>query len=231
MSITYGTVEHEYGPFTGGSPKTSASIVIGAGDLVVILATWNDNNAAGNASITNSGSALTWNQFADVATGGRIVGWWAISPNAEDRTVTVAWDSGNNLVTTLYSIVHGGAHATNPIPPGNVFSGSGSAGVSQSITPTASGSALWLIATNAENTSTATFTPGAGCTAQDNIVYDTHDTVLIRPSTQPRTDGAAFTLSETHTGNTATVSWLAFEVQAAGAAAAAAKRMLTLGVG
>lgn len=233
MAITTTLYDEWFSSFVQPSPKTGASMPVLAGDVITVVAAWGDTNPVGTPSISSvAGTALTWTQFVDLSTGSaRIVGWWARVTTNENQQVRVAWSSGNNLVLTFYSVVHRGALASGT-PVANVFSGTGSAGVSRSITPGGSGSALWLAATNTQNNNATSFTAGANCTVLSNFGYDTHDTALIAPTVNPRTDAATFTLSETHTGNTATVSWVAYEVLAAGAGGGSSpKQALLLGVG
>lgn len=193
---------------------TTGSMTLLADTIAVVIAVFTDANPAGTLTITNSGTAMTWNLIADVTTTGcRVAAWWARSAGSENRTATVAWNSGNALTYALYAITHNGAHATTPVPAGKVTSANNASSVSETITPTAAGSALWMVAADMNGVSTATMTAGANCTIDRSLDTDQFSSILLRPTTQPRTDGAAFTLSETHTG--AGVKWLAFEVQAA----------------
>lgn len=225
MPITYTT-------YASGSPNnantsvTTGTMTVLANDIIIVCAMFTDSNAAGLLTCTNSGTAITWNPIANVNVAGRcrVAAWWGRATTTENRTATVAWDSGNNLNWGLFSMVHTGAHQTTPVPVGNVFSGSAASSVTQTITPTSSGSALWLIAANAEDTNTSTFTAGTNCTIDRTTVTDTWDAALIRPTTQPRTNSSAFALAETHTGSF--VSWVAFEVQAEGAAQSQAARSM-----
>lgn len=225
MAITYTTYASS-SPNNANTSVTTGTMTVLAQDIIIVCALFTDSNAAGTLTCSNSGTAITWNPIANVNVAGRcrVAAWWGLSTTTENRTATVAWNSGNNLNWGLFSMVHSGAHQTNPVPTGNVFSGSAASSVTQAITPTASGSALWLIGANADDVNASTFTAGANCTIDRTAVTDTWDAALIRPTTQPRTDSAAFTLSETHTGSF--VSWVAFEVQAAGAAQSQAPRSM-----
>ncbi|WP_157266612.1 hypothetical protein [Azohydromonas aeria] len=201
-----------------GGAITTAAMATLADDIVVVAVVFTDANPAGNLTITNSGTAMTWTLIADVAVNGfnRVAAWWARSAGAESRTATVNWDSGQNLNWGLFTALHAGGHASAPVPLDKVYSGSGSTGVSQAITPTSAGSALWLLAADAATsagTVPSTFAAGTNCAIERAVATDQWDAVLVRPAVQPRPDTSAFTLSETHAGNA--VAWLAFEVQSA----------------
>lgn len=194
---------------------TSPSLTLATGDIIAVAYGHSDNGLAGALSIANSGSALSWNLSAQTNTGSntKVSVWWALCPDNTARTVTVTSTAGQTK--RLHCIVHTGAHQTDPLPSGKVYSGTGATDVSQLITPTATGSALWMLA--GDWAATNTFAAGANCTLEDSF----HDAgqmslALVRPTTQPRTDAAAFTISETDTAGT--IAWIAFEVQAAAVA-------------
>jgi hypothetical protein len=213
MSITY-TSAATGSTFNTVSPITTGSMTLVADTIAVVIAVLTDANPAGTLSITNSGTAMTWNSIADVsASGCRVAAWWAKSAGSENRTASVAWDSGNALEYALYAITLNGAHASTPVPAGKITTGSAASSVSHTITPTATGSALWLVAADANGTGASTMTAGTNCTIDRSSDPDQFSSILLRPTTQPRTDGNAFTLAETHAGSG--VNWIAFEVQAA----------------
>lgn len=230
MAITYEVFDWFYSTFNVTSPRTATSLSFQNGDVITHIATFADTGVPGTPSISSTGSVnagdLTWTQFVSQTTSGgcHIFGWWAISGATETRSITTSWSSGNSSNLSTFTIRHAGARTTNPVPAGNVFTGGGASSVTQSITPTASGSALWLIAANGLTTGTSNTTAGTNCTLVVDYAYDTSDVAVIRPTTQPRTDGSAFTLAETHTGSG--VTWVAFEVVAAGAAQSQAPRSL-----
>jgi hypothetical protein len=192
---------------------TSPSLTLAVDDVVVAMYCIDDNFNAGTLTISNSGSALTWNSIVLTNTAGncKVRAWWAKLADATARTVTVTNTVSDSQTKRLHCIVHTGAHLTDPVPTGNVFSGVSTTDVSQSITPTATGSALWMLTGDWDATNT--FAGRTDCTLEDNF----HDagqmsSALIRPTTQPRTDAAPFTIGETDTGGQ--IAWLAFEVQA-----------------
>lgn len=222
MPITY-TINSATTDNSGGSTAvTSGSLTLAVNDVVVAVWIADDNDVPGTPTISNSGTALTWTQIAMTNTTNncKVAAWWALVPDSASRTVTVTNGGGSTTTTRrLHSIVHTGAHTTNPVPTGKVFSGAGATDVSQSITPTASGSALWMAA--GDWNATNSFAAAASCTLADNFNDAGQMTAaLIRPTTQPRTDGAAFTLGETDTSGL--ITWVAFEVQAAAGASTGA---------
>jgi len=197
---------------------TSGMLALSIGDVLTVELIADDNANFGTPTISNSGSALAWTNIATTNTNGncKVAAWWALLADNTDRPVTLNGSAAPSGTTRrLHCNVHTGAHQTNPVPIGNVFSGVGATDVSQLITPTAAGSALHLAV--GDWNATNTFAAGANCTL-DAAFNDTGQmsSALVRPTTQPRTDAAAFTISETDTGGT--IAWIAFEVQAAAVA-------------
>jgi hypothetical protein len=220
MALTYATYE-DVNLSTDGGDVTTTSRTYNSGELVVILWVVESNAPSiGTVSCTNSGTAQTWNDIATVSATDYcyVRGWWCVMSTTQAVTITVASDSPTSARACAYTIVHAGQNATTPIPAGKVQSGQDADGdVSLSITPTATGSCLWLLCGDWAN-STDTFTAGANCTKQDSHGYtDAFAAALIRPTTQPRDDANAFTISETDTSGK--LAYLAFEVVAAGGGA------------
>jgi hypothetical protein len=213
------------------SAVTSSALTITAGDVVVAMYVNEDNTHAGTLSISNSGTALSWTAIAitNTASNTKVGAWFAIAAETENRTVTVVGSGGNFGSASLASIVHTDAHQTNPVPSGNRFSGTGGTDVTQAISPTASGSAMWMIA--GDWAATNSFAGAANCTLdQTRTDAGAYSSALLRPTTQPRSDGAAFTIGETDTAGT--IAWVAFEVQAVPPPASTANLSLpTLGLG
>jgi hypothetical protein len=121
--------------------------------------------------------------------------------------------SASSASVCAFVIEHSGQHSTTPIPAGNIFHGIGGHNVTQSITPTSSGSCLWFFC--GDWSATNSFTQIANCSQEQLVPGDGTDysTELVRPTTQPRTDANAFTIGENETGGK--IAWIAFEVQAA----------------
>jgi hypothetical protein len=193
----------------------SPTLTLAPNDVIVALIICDDNTGPGSLSIANSGSALSWTNIATTNTNNncKVAGWWAVCSDSTSRTVTITQGAGTTNVTRqLHCLVHTGALTSDPVPAGNVFSGVGATDVSQSITPTSSGSMLWMTAGDWGQTNS--YAAIANCTLEDTFDDTGRMTaVLVRPTTQPRADALAFTIGETDTSGT--LAWLAFEVQKA----------------
>ena len=217
MAITYTSNNVNSGMSPINSPITSGTLALSTNDIVVVMFVSEDEYNTGNLSVTNSGTELSWNLIAltDNLDNCKVQAWWAKATTVRDITVTVSWD-GNDTQTVLLSCrVHTGAHLTDPVPAGKVYSGASGTDISQSITPTASGSALWMAC--GDWSATNSFAAIANCTLEANYHLDTrYSGCIVRPTTQPRTNGSAFTLGETDTAGK--IAWISFEVQAAAGA-------------
>jgi len=141
-------------------------------------------------------------------------------------TITVLGSGATVIPAALAVIEHSGQHATTPIPAGNVLSGVSGTNLEEAITPTSSGSALWMI--TADWNQTNSYVEIADCTIDQTYdVAGQHTAALIRPTIQPRTDASTFTIGESDTGGK--IAWIALEVQAA--ASSFVPRGMLLGVG
>ena len=220
MAITYTTnfVSDDAIQSIDDLSLTSGTLTIAANDIITVEYVHADNGSAGNLTITNSGTALTWNSIAvtNVSGTSKAGAWWAKSAVSENRTVTVTSDGSTFRPRAMRSVVHTGAHQTDPVPAAKVNSGTGGTDKTVAITPTASGSALWMCLGDwaATNSYVA---------AANNTIDNTHNyageytATFVRPTTQPRTDANAFTIGATCTDAAADseITWVAFEVQAA----------------
>ena len=214
MAITYTENDVNSGAAAVAS-ITSGNLSVTVNDIITVMLITADNGSTGTiSSISNvTGTALSWNVIfiTNTASNCKVACWWAKATNTENTTVKVVW-GGGSVGAMLSCRVHTGAHQTNPIPSGNIFNGVGGHNVSQAITPTASGSALWMAC--GDWAATNTFAAISNCTLEATFNWATEYTgTIIRPTTQPRTDGLAFTIGETDSA--ATVAWIAYEVQAA----------------
>lgn len=210
-----------------GGDVTVSGISVATGD--VVLALWvNAGYASGDAlTVSSTGGLLSsWSNRATVAVADNChaAAFFATAIGSGAITVTVASNGSFPKPGSLAVIVHTGAHATDPAPTGNVFSGSGATDVGQSITPTASGSCLWMICGDWAQTNSYV-------ARTDNTIDNTHDvageytSALIRPTTNPRTDANSFTIGETDTSGS--IAWVALEVQADGGSPPPAERVVT----
>jgi hypothetical protein len=225
MALTY-TVHWETLAAGVSATITSTSRSYTSGDLVLVLYAHEDNAVAGSLSISNSGTAQTWTNHATTNTANncKIAAWSCVMSTTQSMTISVVCSAIS--AASIAVIPHNGQHAT-PVPGGNVFSGTGGTDVSQAITPTSSGSALWMIAGDWNQTNS--YAALANCTIdQTHNVAGKYTSALIRPTTQPRADGAAFTIGETDTSGK--IAWIALEVQAAAGGGFTPRSML-MGVG
>lgn len=229
MALTYTNYAWQQGALASGGDVTSTSRSYTSGDLVLVGYSGANNQDIGNLTISNSGTAQTWTNVATTNTteNCKIGVWFCVMSTTQSMTVSV---NGDDVGTTAYGFISitaiQGQHATTPVPAGNRFSGVGAANVSQSITPTASGSQLWLFAGdwNAANV----LTGGTNCSLEGSRSHLTNQqtAALIRPTTQPRSDASAFTIASAGAGQK--IAWCALEIQAAagGAPTALPRRAL-----
>lgn len=213
MAITY-TVDN-VDSVAGVTTTVSNTLTVTATSVIVVTYQGSDNLTAGTLTISNSGTALTWNAIATTNTVNtcKLQSWWAFGDANGNRTVTVTRSRADAVDRRLTCIVHEGADQTTPVPAGKVASGTGTTDYQVTITPTnANGSALWAFA--ADWNQTNSFAAIANCTLQyTRDVAGQYTTTLVRPTTQPRTDGTAFTIGETDTAGA--ISYTSFEVVAA----------------
>jgi hypothetical protein len=184
--------------------SSSNSISVAAGDLIVVNYCTPIGTAMqpefDNTSISKSGTAISWSYGGNVGGGDgamtSITMWYGVSTATESCTFTITHNVGGDELLVRVFVIKG-QHATTPVPAGKIVTDNvNGTSVSFSMTPTdANGSELWLAAGdwNAYNT----FSAGANCsiegTPYHNVLLQT--SALVRPTTQPRPDGSAFTLS------------------------------------
>jgi hypothetical protein len=185
--------------FLGSTPETqvSNSFSPAAGDIITVTSyatdSFNHDWDAGEPTITDSlATHLTWNLVASVfdnaATGNtvRIALWWALAataPGSMTASVTEATTAGQSIFgMAVAAKLWTGANTTAPIPASNLVFGVAAAaatGVSQSITPTATGSALMMAAGN-RVAGAQTNTAGTGCFLCDNATGAGNATVATQ---------------------------------------------------
>jgi hypothetical protein len=219
MAITY-TVDTKGQANAVSTTITSNTLTVAAGDYITVVAVYGDNADSTARTISNTGTAITWTLRGETTTASncKVVLYDGVAGATPPTTVSVETTAGSGFSASkwLAVIAHTGAHATTPLPSGNIFTGAGGTDVSQAITPTSSGSALWFAC--GDWSATNTYAAAANCTLGTVYHESGYQTdVLIRPTTQPRTDANAFTIGETDTGGK--IAWIAFEVQAASSSA------------
>lgn len=217
MPITVTNTGTAGSTFNAFNTVSSGTVSVAAGDLITVTVVFTDANPAGNLSIANTNEAITWSLIQDTAsTGCRVASWWGRAGGAGNRQFQVSWDSTNGLPWAMFWAQHQGADA-GATPIGSSNKGVGANSVSYTITPAGSGSALWLVAADAAGAGVQTMTAGTNCSLiREQGTIDQFAAAMFAPTTNPRTDGSAFTLAETHAGSG--VNWVGFEVKAEGTA-------------
>ena len=217
MAMTIATYDSSTGGVQAASPIQSASITVAINDILICMAEVEDYGAAPVGPPTNTSTSLTWNQvFLSNQSNQCALGiWWAKSTANMTTVVSCTWTSGSRSAIMTVA-VHTGAHVTNPCPAGNVFFGYKNVSAYQSITPSNTGSALWMLC--GDWAASNEYTAGTNCSLENTVNAATFFTGTIgKPTTQPRTDNATFTISVL--GNTTptqtNMAWCAFEVQVA----------------
>lgn len=230
MALTY-TIYYTNAPAGTGTAVSSTGIAVNAGDFMNVGVSYGDNGASTAWTVSNDGSAITWTKQAEtnVASNNKVVLFTGIAGATPPTSITVTTTAGNDVNGTKYMVTaaHTGAHPSNPLPAGNIVTGTGARNVSQSITPTASGSVLlglfgdWAFTNSyaaiANNTLVGTYHEAAQQTA-----------TVIQPTVQPLPNASAFTLGET-AGPAAKIAYVIWEVQAANPTGGGS--LTTLGVG
>lgn len=202
-----------------GAGITSNALTVATGDFITIAIVHEDWTDASAWTVSNNGTAIIWTDAGNTNNSGsntevRLFTGTAGATPPTTVTVTVTAGSAPTSSKGLFVGVHTGAHATTPLPAGNIFSGITATDVSQAITPTSSGSALWFVAGDWGETNS--FAAIANC----SLVAAAFDqagrmtAVAIQPTTQPRTNAAAFTIGETDSSANR-IAWMAWEVQSA----------------
>lgn len=215
MAITY-TTDFASTVAWASESITSGALSASVGDFICVLFI-TETYSNETYTISNNNTAITWTsqRLEQLATNCTLQLWTGTVTGTSPTSIT-ATSTGSHSTNAkfLFTSIHTGAHATNPLPTGNIYSGLGGTDISQSITPTSSGSCLWMGADDYNVTNS--FAARAQCTLQYNQnTSGRHTCCIVRPTTQPRTNANAFTLGETDTSGK--ISWIVWEVQAAGA--------------
>ena len=195
---------------------TTTSRTYNAGELVVVKYA-NSGNAGGGTqafSISNTNTAQSWTLAREVKTPNDtcpVALWYCVMSTTQAMTITASFNNGISQYGHIEVEVFTGFDSGDPVPSGNVFSGSNTTDPSQSITPGRAGDCLrmWVADYNATNT----FAAIANCT----LIDTQHDAVWmtsasIRSTTDPRPDTSSFTIGETDTAGV--INWIAYEVKA-----------------
>ena len=207
--------------FKGQNSGIGASIIsnilsISAGDFITVVGTYADNLESTAWTVSNNGSAITWTLVTQTNTADNCkqVLWTGTAGATPPTDITVTSTAGSfiNGAKALTVGAYSGQHATDPLPAGNIFSGTDATDVNQAITPGGNGSALQMVV--ADWQASDTFAANANSVIAEKYHQAGQMTAaFIRPAIQPRPDGSAFTIGETDTAGK--ISWIAFEVRAA----------------
>lgn len=204
-----------------GTTITSNTLTGAAeGDWIDIIEVSGDNANETAWTVTNTGTAITWTlqQETNTANQTKVIHWTGTAGATPPGTVSVQATAGGgtNGAKALIVIVQAGQHATTPLPAGNLFLKAAGNDLSQAIMPTSAGSNLWMV--GADWNQSNSFTAGTDNTLPFTPldIAGQMTTALTRPTTQPRTDTVAFTLSLLDSSSPVDkVLGIAWEVQAA----------------
>ena len=214
MALTY-TTDFKGQAFAVSATITSNSFTANTGDFITIAACYGDNPDATAWTVSNTGTAITWTKQIETNTGSncKVVVWSGTVGATPPTTVSVQTTAGStpNGSKALFTAIHTGAHTVTPLPAGNLFSGAGGTDVTQAITPTSTGSALWMLA--GDWSATNSYAAAASCTLAATVYNEAgqQTVVPIQPTINPRTDAASFTIGESDTAGL--IAWAAWEVQ------------------
>jgi len=202
-----------------GAAITSDILSVSAGDFLTVMVSHGDDTDATAWTLSNTGSAITWTQVVSVGAVGncRVVLWKGVAGATPPTTVTVTVTAGSLLTGSKAMAVgaYTGYDQVDPLPAAKLTSGTSGTDVSQSITPSANGGALQMFAADWSQTNSFS----VNSVNRLSGIYNesgSQTAALIIPNVQPRPDTSPFTIGETDA--TGTISWIAFEVKAAGAA-------------
>jgi hypothetical protein len=188
---------------------TSNTVSVVSGNLIVVGIAFelgSVDNLDGGTPVTNTGTAFTWTKIADThggVDGGdcRVALYSATATATQSCTVTHnRFGSGVATNRRITTFVISNQAATTPIPSGNIkVKYPGSATASETITPTATGSLMFMIAGDWNQVNSYTALTNNTVDSTSNI-GGAYTTALIRPTSNPLSSGSAFTLGATCTG-------------------------------
>jgi hypothetical protein len=207
MALSYSQFDYSA---LGSTSASSASLSYTAGQPILVMAA--APVAAFNPTISDT-ATLTWNSLGTkTGTNEQVVAWYAIPSGAGSTTITVS----NSALAILGFRVCTFTGAGTPLLVGSGTTGAitSATTISQVVSPTTSGSALFLfVSTSGGTVNTIPATANAGCTVDSNSFNNSFNAVWgIRPTTNPLTSNSSFTLSATTDGTSQDDAWLAVEV-------------------
>jgi len=214
MALTY-TTDFKGQTASVSATITSNTLTVSPGDFITIVACYSDNVQSQSWTVSNTGTAITWTKQVETNTAAncKVVMWSGTAGETPPTTISVESLTGTIILGSkaLFTAIHTGTHPVTPLPLGNIFSGTAGTNVSQAITPTSNGSALWMLAGDWQQRNS--FGAAANCSFAATVFDDfSQQTVVpLQPINNPRTDTAAFTIGETDTAGR--ISWVVWEVQ------------------
>jgi hypothetical protein len=214
--MTYTT--HDYdGSGVNASSIASGSLTVTAGQPVVVI--WTANNTYTDTTTISDTAGLTWTLLGKIVPGvgcgwncgNDIYVWYAIPASTVATTITVS--IGSDSQPQMMRVITHQSGAGTPTNFHSGYPGNVVGTVSQAIAPTSSGSSLWMVANDWQGVSPYPYTAGTSCTLEAQVTSSGNwNSGIIRPTTNPRTSGASFTLSFVSSTSSADTSWVAFEV-------------------
>lgn len=193
---------------TTAAPVSTASFTPPSGSILVAHYVYNTTNTGSAVTISNSGTALTWNLIRQVGVGqnGGVLGGvyvaWAHLPTSRALTVTAAQTVYTEAQAWLRVRVITGANTVAPI--GAVGGVGDTAGTfSQSLVTTAANSWVWGAVSDWDNATV--LTPGSGCTldAGQSVGTTTFVTAaVVRATAITPASGTTVTISNTTPSST-----------------------------
>lgn len=202
----------------GTTTVNSTTFTSAINDIICATLFGEDATNQTTSGVFNSGTGFTWNAVTSqsAASNTLIKSYWALATSTQSMTVTGTCTAvGFDLA--LWIGIHKGCVTTNAVPSGTIFTGNtnSSLAISSNVSPTSTGSALWLFASDwAAVTSYAALANNT--TSASNFDPAHYNLVVDQPITQPRTDQAAFILGISQS-TTAKTSFIGFEVVASSA--------------
>jgi Cellulase (glycosyl hydrolase family 5) len=206
---------------TSTTALNSSSLSVTKGQVLLVRA--GAPSASFNPTISDTQN-LTWIKLGTATSNNttvttitsQAVAWYAVVNTSGFIVVTVSNSAEN--VNGFRLTVFNGAGTPRLVNSGNVMVNNTATAITQAVTPTSTGSALFLwVAVGHGDGSTIPATAGTGNTAVSSAFNSYYNANYeVTPTTNPLTSNSAFTLSVTTDATSSqNVSWLAIEVPCA----------------
>ena len=194
MALTYTVFDKVQAAGVGATITSPTLSGINPGGYINLALSYGDNGASTAWNITNDGSGITWTKKVETNTAlnNKIVVFEGVAGATPPTTISVQTTAGNDINGTkvMKVIAHDGAHATTPMPAGNIFSGVNGTDVSQSITPTsaAAGATVTIGGQNFGASGATVLFDGASITPTSNnqqVTTSNPSVQTVTPTTPP----------------------------------------------